>query len=116
MALKERAVAARASAWAKTVEKLRSRQMALKERAVPVRTADREFDRVWNGQCPDEVAPKPVASVPGLRKMVALLESSPKEVLSAIRKTVMAHQKRSPIAGLLNHSVRNSNALACDWL
>jgi hypothetical protein len=38
MALKERAVAARASAWAKTVEKLRSRQMALKERAVPVRT------------------------------------------------------------------------------
>jgi hypothetical protein len=33
MALKERAVAARASAWAKTVEKLRSRQMALKERA-----------------------------------------------------------------------------------
>ena len=33
-ALKERAVAARASAWAKTVEKLRSRQIALKERAV----------------------------------------------------------------------------------
>ena len=33
MALKERAVAARASAWAKTVENLRSRQMALKERA-----------------------------------------------------------------------------------
>jgi hypothetical protein len=32
-ALKERAVASRASAWAKTVEKLRSRQMALKERA-----------------------------------------------------------------------------------
>jgi hypothetical protein len=32
-ALKERAVAARASAWAKTVEKLRSRQMALEERA-----------------------------------------------------------------------------------
>jgi hypothetical protein len=67
MALKERAVAARASAWAKTVEKLRSRQMALKERAVPVRTVDREFDRVWNAQCPDGVAPKPVASVPGLR-------------------------------------------------
>lgn len=67
MALKERAVAARASAWAKTVEKLRSRQMALKERAVPVRTVDREFDRVWNAQCPDGVAPKPVASEPGLR-------------------------------------------------
>jgi hypothetical protein len=32
-ALKERAVATRASAWAKTVEKLRSRQMALEERA-----------------------------------------------------------------------------------
>ena len=42
-ALKERAVAARASAWAKTVAKLRSRQMALKERAAtgtsPLRTA-----------------------------------------------------------------------------
>ena len=42
-ALKERAVAARASAWAKTVEKLRSRQMALEERAAtggsPLRTA-----------------------------------------------------------------------------
>ena len=42
-ALKERAVASRASAWAKTVEKLRSRQMALKERAAtgtsPLRTA-----------------------------------------------------------------------------
>jgi hypothetical protein len=41
--LKERAVASRASAWAKTVEKLRSRQMALKERAAtgtsPLRTA-----------------------------------------------------------------------------
>ena len=42
-ALKERAVAARASAWTKTVEKLRSRQMALEERAAtgtsPLRTA-----------------------------------------------------------------------------
>ena len=25
------------------------------------------FDRVWNAQCPDGAAPKPVASVPGLR-------------------------------------------------
>jgi hypothetical protein len=33
MALKERALAARASAWAKTVEKLRNRQMVLKARA-----------------------------------------------------------------------------------
>jgi hypothetical protein len=32
-ALKQRAVASRASAWAKTVEKLRSRQIALEERA-----------------------------------------------------------------------------------
>jgi hypothetical protein len=42
-ALKEQAVASRASAWAKTVDKLRSRQMALKERAAngpsPLRTA-----------------------------------------------------------------------------
>ena len=38
MALKERAVAARASAWAKTVEKVRSRQMALKERAATAGT------------------------------------------------------------------------------
>ena len=41
-ALKERAVAARVSAWAKTVEKLRIRQMALEERAAtggsPLRT------------------------------------------------------------------------------
>jgi len=54
MALKERAVAARASAWAKTVEKLRSRQMALKAQAAPIRTTDREFDRVWYGHCPEE--------------------------------------------------------------
>jgi hypothetical protein len=33
-ALKEQAVTARATAWAKTIEKLRSRQMALNERAV----------------------------------------------------------------------------------
>jgi len=32
IALKERAVASRASAWAKTVEKLRSAQKALEER------------------------------------------------------------------------------------
>ena len=42
IALKQQAVAARAAAWARTVEKLRSRQMALKERAVPLRTVDRE--------------------------------------------------------------------------
>jgi hypothetical protein len=64
IALKQQAVAARAMAGARTVEKLRSRQMALKERAVPMRTVDREFDRVWYGQCPDEAAPKPVASAP----------------------------------------------------
>ena len=78
MALKERAVAARASAWAKTVEKLRSRQMALKERAVPVRTTGREFDRVWYGHCPDEVAPKPVASGPELSRRWRYLRVRPK--------------------------------------
>ena len=31
IALKEQAVAARVSAWARTIEKLRKRQMALKE-------------------------------------------------------------------------------------
>ena len=56
MALKERAVAARASAWAKTVEKLRSRQMALKAQAAPIRTTGREFDRIWYGHCLDEAA------------------------------------------------------------
>ena len=65
MALKERAVAARASAWAKTVEKLRSRQMALKAQAAPIRTTGREFDRVRYGHCLDEV-PNPVASGPEL--------------------------------------------------
>ncbi|MGA7529364.1 MAG: hypothetical protein WBW11_19340 [Pseudolabrys sp.] len=69
IALKQQAVAARAAAWARTVERLRSRQMAIKqmaikERAVPVRTVDREFDRVWYGHCPDEAAPKPVALGP----------------------------------------------------
>ena len=33
--LKRQAVAARASAWARTIEKLRERQMALKERGAP---------------------------------------------------------------------------------
>ena len=65
-ALKQQAAAARATAWARTVDKLRARQMAVKERAVPGRTVDREFDRVWYGQCPDEAAPKPVASGPEL--------------------------------------------------
>ena len=38
IALKAEAGAARASAWARTVEKLRSRQMALEERVAPVVT------------------------------------------------------------------------------
>ena len=54
IALKEQASEARAAAWAKTMEKLRSRQMALKEQAAPMRTTGREFDRVWYGHCPDE--------------------------------------------------------------
>ena len=62
--LKQQAVAARAEALARTVEKLRSQQMALDERAAPLTTADREFDRIWYGQCADEVAPKPVALGP----------------------------------------------------
>ena len=45
IALKQQAVAARASAWARTIEKLRERQMALKERAPPARTTDNQFDR-----------------------------------------------------------------------
>ena len=35
IALKEQASEARAAAWAKTMEKLRSRQMALKAQAAP---------------------------------------------------------------------------------
>ena len=64
IALKEKRSEARAAVWAKTMEKLRNRQMALKERAVPARTGDDEFDRVWYGHCPDEAAPKPVALGP----------------------------------------------------
>ena len=65
IALKEQASEARAAAWARTVEKLRSRQMALKAQAAPIRTTGREFDRVWYGHCLDE-APNPVASGPEL--------------------------------------------------
>jgi hypothetical protein len=60
-ALKQQAGAARAEALARAVEKVRGRQTGL-----PVRMADSEFDRVWYGQCPDEAAPKPVASGPEL--------------------------------------------------
>ena len=58
--LKQQAVAARAEALARTVEKLRSLHTGL-----PVRMSDSEFDRVWYGRCLDE-AHKPVASGPGL--------------------------------------------------
>jgi hypothetical protein len=51
-ALKEQAAAARASAWSKTIEKLRHRQMALKEQTVTARTADGKFGPVWNAQSP----------------------------------------------------------------
>jgi hypothetical protein len=40
IALKEKRSEARATAWARTMEKLRSRQMALKERATPVDARD----------------------------------------------------------------------------
>ena len=33
-----------------------------------MRMSDSEFDRVWYGHCPDEAAPKPVASGPELVK------------------------------------------------
>jgi hypothetical protein len=56
--LKQQAVAARAEALARTVEKLRSRHTGL-----PVRMADSEFNRVWYGHS-DEAAPKPVALGP----------------------------------------------------
>ena len=57
--LKQQAVAARAEALARTVEKLRSLHTGL-----PVRMADSEFDRVWYGHCPGEAATKPVALGP----------------------------------------------------
>ena len=57
--LKQQAVAARAEALARTVEKLRSLHTGLL-----VRMSDSEFDRVWYGHCPDEAAPKPVALGP----------------------------------------------------
>ena len=60
LSLKQQAVAARAEALARTVEKLRSLHTGLL-----VRMADSEFDRVWYGHCPGE-AHKPVASGPEL--------------------------------------------------
>jgi hypothetical protein len=57
--LKQQAVAARAEALARTVERLHSRHTGL-----PARMADSEFDRVWYGHCPDEAPPKPVALGP----------------------------------------------------
>jgi hypothetical protein len=65
IALKEKRSEARAASWAKTMEKLRSRQTALKAQAAPLRSTGREIDRVWYGHCPDE-APKPSASGPEL--------------------------------------------------
>ena len=59
LSLKQQAVAARAEALARTVEKLRSLHTGLL-----VRMSDSEFDRVWYGHCPDEAAPKPVALGP----------------------------------------------------
>jgi hypothetical protein len=50
--LKQQAVAARAEASARSVEKLRSRHTGL-----PVRMADSEFDRVWYGR---SGVPRPV--------------------------------------------------------
>jgi hypothetical protein len=63
-ALQVQASAVRAAAWAKTLEKLRSRQMALKAQIVPLRTADREFDRIWNGPRRDEARHEGVSSAP----------------------------------------------------
>ena len=57
--LKQQAVAARAEALARTVEKLRSLHTGL-----PVRMADSDFDRVWYGHCPVEAGLKPVALGP----------------------------------------------------
>ena len=65
---KEQASEARAAAWARTMEKLRGRQMAPKAQAVPIRTTGREFDRVWYGHCLDQ-APNPVA--PGSERIRA---------------------------------------------
>ena len=48
IALKQQAGGARAEALARAVETLRGRQPGL-----PVRMADREFNRVWDGQCPE---------------------------------------------------------------
>jgi hypothetical protein len=58
IALKEKRSEARAAAWARTMEKLRSREMALKDRAVPARTGDDELDRVWYGQCQGASGPE----------------------------------------------------------
>jgi hypothetical protein len=108
-ALKQQAEAARAEAAARTLEKLRSRQTRL-----PVRMADSEFNRVWNGQCSDEVASEPVVSGPDLREMVALLESSHQRVFSCY-----PNDRKGPSPKSLASSITGSvisKALACDWL
>ena len=61
IALKQQAGAARAEALARTVETLRGRQPGL-----PVRMADSEFNRVWDGPCPDGSALNRAASSPEL--------------------------------------------------
>ena len=61
IALKQQAGAARAKALARTVETLRGRQPGL-----PMRMADSEFNRVWDGQCPDGSALNRAASSPEL--------------------------------------------------
>jgi hypothetical protein len=77
IALKEKRSEARAAAWARTMEKLRTRQMALKERAVAGRTGDGEFDRVWFGQCQGEPAPNQAASGPERLQEGSVLSECP---------------------------------------
>jgi len=67
-ALKVQASGVRSAAWAKTLEKLRSRQMALKAQTVPLRTADHEFDRIWNGPRREEARHEGVPQAPEVRE------------------------------------------------
>ena len=52
LALKEQAAAARASAWSKTMEKLRHRQIALRSKQPARGPLTLEFSPVWNAQSP----------------------------------------------------------------
>jgi len=75
--LKAQAREARAATWAKTMEKLRSRQAELKEHAVPGRSGDGELYGSGTVSDQGEPAPKQAASGPERPQECLLLSEGP---------------------------------------